>query len=188
MIFRLKKHILLLLTSILLLQPTSIFANISNEIIVKIDGKTQTYDQPPTIINGSVMVPLRGIFEALDSTLTLDGKDIEAKRGDIVVNLTIGSDTALVNGKTVKLSQKSQVINGRTLVPLRFVSEALGASVNYDGSKRIVTVESSESTSETEVTFANCAAAREAGKAPLHKGDPGYSTKLDRDGDGIACE
>ena len=36
--------------------------------------------------------------------------------------------------------------------------------------------------------YKNCAAAREAGAAPIHKGQPGYSTKLDRDGDGIACE
>ena len=39
-----------------------------------------------------------------------------------------------------------------------------------------------------EVSYANCAAVRAAGKAPLHSGDPGYSRKLDRDGDGIACE
>jgi hypothetical protein len=36
-------------------------------------------------------------------------------------------------------------------------------------------------------TYANCAEVRKAGAAPLHKGDPGYSTKFDRDGDGIAC-
>ncbi|WP_325176664.1 excalibur calcium-binding domain-containing protein [Paenibacillus alkalitolerans] len=46
-----------------------------------------------------------------------------------------------------------------------------------------------ESTSpESTITFASCAEAKAAGKAPLRKGDPGYSTKLDRDGDGIACE
>ena len=36
--------------------------------------------------------------------------------------------------------------------------------------------------------YANCAEALEAGAAPLHRGDPGYSTRLDRDGDGTACE
>ncbi|WP_309234784.1 excalibur calcium-binding domain-containing protein [Nocardia sp. XZ_19_385] len=36
--------------------------------------------------------------------------------------------------------------------------------------------------------YANCAAARAAGAAPLHRGEPGYSSKLDRDGDGVACE
>lgn len=44
-------------------------------------------------------------------------------------------------------------------------------------------------TAEPEVVYyANCAAVREAGAAPIHKGDPGYSKKLDRDGDGIGCE
>ncbi|WP_244917164.1 excalibur calcium-binding domain-containing protein [Paenibacillus castaneae] len=38
------------------------------------------------------------------------------------------------------------------------------------------------------VVYANCAAVRAAGAAPIHKGDPGYSRKLDRDGDGIGCE
>ncbi|MFF2887866.1 excalibur calcium-binding domain-containing protein [Paenibacillus sp. NPDC057967] len=38
------------------------------------------------------------------------------------------------------------------------------------------------------IVYANCAAVRAAGKAPLHEGEPGYSRKLDRDGDGVACE
>lgn len=38
------------------------------------------------------------------------------------------------------------------------------------------------------VSYANCDAVKAAGKAPLHKGDPGYSTSLDRDGDGTACD
>jgi Excalibur calcium-binding domain len=37
-------------------------------------------------------------------------------------------------------------------------------------------------------SFSNCGAARAAGRAPLHRGEPGYSPQLDRDGDGIACE
>lgn len=41
---------------------------------------------------------------------------------------------------------------------------------------------------EENVIYPNCTAVRDAGKAPLHRGDPGYSTKLDRDGDGVACE
>ena len=40
----------------------------------------------------------------------------------------------------------------------------------------------------SDVYYKNCAAVRAAGKAPLYKGQPGYSTKLDRDGDGVACE
>lgn len=43
-------------------------------------------------------------------------------------------------------------------------------------------------TTGASITYANCDAVRAAGKAPLHRGDPGYSSKLDRDSDGIACE
>ncbi|WP_424765721.1 MBL fold metallo-hydrolase [Paenibacillus sp. sgz302251] len=46
----------------------------------------------------------------------------------------------------------------------------------------------SEKPQQDNVVYANCTAVREAGKAPIRKGDPGYSTKLDRDGDGVACE
>ncbi len=42
--------------------------------------------------------------------------------------------------------------------------------------------------SDSKVTYASCADVEAAGKAPLHKGDPGYSAKLDRDGDGTACD
>jgi phosphatidylserine/phosphatidylglycerophosphate/cardiolipin synthase-like enzyme len=42
--------------------------------------------------------------------------------------------------------------------------------------------------SKTDVVYANCSAVKAAGKAPIKRGDPGYSTALDRDGDGIACE
>ncbi|WP_212824360.1 excalibur calcium-binding domain-containing protein [Polymorphospora rubra] len=45
-----------------------------------------------------------------------------------------------------------------------------------------------EEPAEEEVSYKNCTEVREAGKAPLREGDPGYSSKLDRDGDGVACE
>lgn len=48
--------------------------------------------------------------------------------------------------------------------------------------------EPAESPQKTEPVYANCTEARAAGAAPLHKGDPGYSKKLDRDGNGVACE
>ncbi|WP_246070742.1 excalibur calcium-binding domain-containing protein [Paenibacillus kobensis] len=41
---------------------------------------------------------------------------------------------------------------------------------------------------QPDITYRNCTAVREAGAAPLHRDDPGYSQKLDRDGDGVACE
>ena len=45
-----------------------------------------------------------------------------------------------------------------------------------------------EDAAPSNVYYANCAAVRDAGAAPIYRGDPGYSSKLDRDGDGVACE
>ncbi|WP_405671452.1 excalibur calcium-binding domain-containing protein [Streptomyces sp. NBC_01530] len=50
------------------------------------------------------------------------------------------------------------------------------------------TQETSEAPSNPYVYYKNCDAARAAGAAPLHRGDPGYRAELDRDGDGVACE
>lgn len=166
----------------------------AGEIQVIIDGVKQSYDQPPVVISGSTMVPLRGIFESLGATIALDGKNITAAHGETIIQLTIGASIAIVNGQTVTLAQASQVINGRTLVPLRFVSEALGATVDYkNGIVTVVSLGSQTASNrsaepEATVTYASCAEVRAAGAAPLRKGEPGYSSRLDRDGDGVACE
>jgi len=146
-----RKMIATLLATTLCLGATPAFAN-GGTIVVQIDGVAQTYDQPPAIVNGSTMVPLRGIFEALGASVQVTGNDIEAVRGETTVRLTIGSDTATVNGQQVKLSQKSVVMNGRTLVPLRFVSEALGASVHFDPATLVVSIATSQ-TADVVVTI-----------------------------------
>jgi len=156
----------------------------ANEITVKIDGMTQIYDQPPEIINGSTMVPLRGIFESLGATIAVNGQDIEAVRGQTVVKLTIGADTATVDGKSVTLAQKSVVINGRTLVPLRFVSEALGALVDFkDGVVTVVTSRGSTLTYDVTLEFPGDRYPETAAhiKAAIAKGESSVCT-IDRDG------
>ncbi|WP_238392506.1 excalibur calcium-binding domain-containing protein [Paenibacillus antri] len=58
---------------------------------------------------------------------------------------------------------------------------------DYTAEREALRSEEAEPSSSS-VSYANCAAVRAAGKAPLYEGDPGYSAKLDRDRDGIACE
>ncbi len=57
-----------------------------------------------------------------------------------------------------------------------------------DGEEPVDTTESSSNDSSGDVYYENCTAVRDAGAAPIHDGDPGYSSKLDRDGDGTGCE
>ena len=112
-------------------------------IQIRIDGVYLETDVPPEIIEGRTMVPMRALFEAMgaevewdDTTLT-----VEAIRGEQSVYLTIDSREALVDGRRVNLDAPARLINGRTFVPLRFVSEALGFKMSWD--LRVIDITSS---------------------------------------------
>jgi hypothetical protein len=111
-------------------------------IEVYIGGEKQTYEQPPVNSNGNVLVPLRAIFESLGATVEWDSttQTVTATRGDRTVVLTIGSKTAYINGVPVALSVEPQLINGYTMVPVRFVSEAFGGEVEWNGESSSVIV------------------------------------------------
>jgi len=121
--------------------------NLPNVIKVIVDGKKLSFDQPPIIQNGRTLVPLRGIFEALDAAVQWDGKTQTgtAVKDQTIISLTIGNLTAYINDQAIQLDQPPMIINGRTLVPVRFVSEALGAKVEWDGTKNTVIINSNGS-------------------------------------------
>lgn len=110
---------------------------------VFLDGKQLSFDVPPTLDNGRTLVPLRGIFEALGAEVQWDGatQTVTATKGNTTIKLTVGGQ-AYKNGQPITLDVPAKIINGRTLVPLRFVSEALGASVKWDGSTQTITIAS----------------------------------------------
>ncbi|PZD95700.1 hypothetical protein DNH61_14400 [Paenibacillus sambharensis] len=106
---------------------------------VLIDARKVTFpDQKPINKNGSVMVPVRFVSDNLGGKLSLQGKDITIVKGDRTVKLTIGASTATVNGKQLKLGQPASAVNGRTMVPLRFISEGLGVKVEWDSLNQFV--------------------------------------------------
>lgn len=108
--------------------------NASNDIPVYVHGQKQWYDQSPVMDRGRVLVPLRGIFEALGASVNWNehNQSIDVYKANTKVWLQIGSTNTKVNGKTVKITVPAQMRNGRTLVPIRFVSEALGEQVHWD--------------------------------------------------------
>ncbi|MCF6094061.1 copper amine oxidase N-terminal domain-containing protein [Microaerobacter geothermalis] len=115
-------------------------SKINYPVSVFIDNIEQFYDQQPVIVNGSTLVPLRGIFETLGADITWDGanRTVTAVKGDAIIVLQIGNALARINGKPIILRQKPEIINNRTMVPLRFVSEALGARVDWEGASKSV--------------------------------------------------
>jgi hypothetical protein len=103
---------------------------------VVIDGSPMAfYDQPPVDQAGRIFVPMRSIFERLGATVVYSNGTINATRGHRTIALAIGSQSATVDGQPVQLDSPPFLIGDRTLVPLRFVSQALGARVSWDQSR-----------------------------------------------------
>lgn len=112
---------------------------------VLVDGKPVNFGGvPPTQADGRLLVPLRGVFEALGAKVDYNPATatVHAQRGDTRLQLTIGSNQAYVNGQARTLEVPAQAIFGRTLVPLRFVAEALGAQVSFNSATSTVAVTS----------------------------------------------
>ena len=99
---------------------------------VQVNGQSLTLAQPATQRGGRVFVPLRSIFESLGVGVAYDNGTINATAGDKTVQVKIGSNQAIVNGQQTYLDAAPYIVGGTTMVPLRFVSEALGAEVVYD--------------------------------------------------------
>lgn len=90
-------------------------------------------DVPPQVINGRTLVPVRAIFEALNASVEWNGETqtVTGQRGSTTVIMQIGSTTAYVNGEAKTLDVPAQLINDRTMVPARFISESLGCDVTW---------------------------------------------------------
>ncbi|MEW6727095.1 MAG: stalk domain-containing protein [Bacillota bacterium] len=129
-----------LLILVLSLTP---FAQAAPQVVV--DGTAITFDVPPLTEEGRTLVPLRVIFEALGAQVEYKNGVITAAKDEFRITLTIGGKTAYRNGRAVTLDVPAKTINGRTVVPLRFVGEALGAQVAYKNG--IITITSASPSS-----------------------------------------
>ena len=113
------------------------------EIRVILNGNNIDFgDQPPVIINGRTLVPLRAIFEALGAEVTweADTQTVTASRNGIKIFLRIGSDKMYINNVEKILDVEAQLINSKTMVPLRAISESFGCDVSWNDSERTVTL------------------------------------------------
>jgi len=117
--------------------------------VVYIDGKKLSFDVAPIIENGRTLVPLRAIFEAMGASVEWNNatRTVTARKGNTNVVLPIGSTQPRVNGQDWPLDVPAKIVQDRTLAPLRFVGEAFGGKVAWNGTTRTVTIASSESVS-----------------------------------------
>lgn len=115
----------------------------AQNIGVVIDGRSVDFaGSPPFMQNGSVLVPLRGVFEQLGAGVNYNNetRTIEATKGQIDVILRLGQSTAYINGQAQPLLQPPLVVNGSTFVPLRFVAQSFGAIVNWSDATQTVDI------------------------------------------------
>lgn len=114
-------------------------------LTVTLDGKALEFEgAEPQTVRGRVMVPIRGIFEALGAMVEFDpaAQKITARSGEGDFEMRLGDRVAKKSGAEILLDVPPIVRDGRTLVPLRFFSEALGAKVNFDKANRRIEIRS----------------------------------------------
>jgi len=109
---------------------------------VIVNGVELEFDVPPILENGRTLVPMRAIFEALGAVIYWNAEEqtVSAGRGDVALAIQIGNPWANVNNSPVALDVPPKLVDGRTLVPLRFISETLGAVVSWDPDTYTVTI------------------------------------------------
>lgn len=107
-----------------------------------------TYDQTPELINSRTLVPLRSVFEAMKATVEWDAetRTAIATRNGITIRVPIDSSTIYKNDEAIPIDVPAQIINSRTMVPVRVIAEAFGADVQWNGNGMTVII--TENTTE----------------------------------------
>ncbi len=115
-----------------------------DEIKVFVNGNRVTFNTAPVLKNDTTLVGFRAILEALGAEVSWDEatQTVTAVGNGVTITLTINSTKADVNGKTYELLAAPEIINDSTLVPVRFLSEQLGMTVNWDDATETVTINS----------------------------------------------
>lgn len=127
----------------------------ANDVTVTLDGNAVSFDVQPQIVDGRTLVPLRKIFEEVGALVKWDGdtQTVTARKNSKTITLTINSNEMTIdNGKTdengnaitetVMLDVPAQIIDERTLVPVRAISESFGLDVDWDSTASSVSIKS----------------------------------------------
>lgn len=106
------------------------------------DGNELKPDVPPVIKEGRTLIPVRALTEALGATVEWNEKErtVLVTKGDVRIQIQVDNRVAFVNGERVELDVPAQNICNRVFVPLRFLSQALKAKVDYYPEGQVVVV------------------------------------------------
>lgn len=141
-----KKCTSLVLTFLLIISICAPVYSADNSIKVQLNGENISFEVAPQIVNNRTLVPMRTIFEKLGANVEWDGqtRTITATQNETVIKLSLNSREALVteNGiqRKLQLDTTPIIVKGKTLVPIRFISESLGKQVGWDAANRTVII------------------------------------------------
>jgi hypothetical protein len=132
--------VMMLLVSLLTLAVPPAASAATDAIQVRLNGQAVELADRPVQRDNRVLVPMRGLFEALGAKVEWIQRHqtVYAEKQDTMVILVVGSSQAAVGAITVELDAPARIINDRIYVPLRFVGETLGADVRWDSSTHTV--------------------------------------------------
>lgn len=118
----------------------------SNDIRILMNNKQLQTDVAPYLVPGKnvTMLPFRAVGEATGATVGWDqaNRQVEFRKDGHTIRLTIGDSNAEVDGQHVQLDVSASMRGGRTMVPLRFISESVGLKVDWNQRERIITIAS----------------------------------------------
>jgi len=125
---------------------TVIILQIGNSTFT-VNGVQNTLDSPPVIKNSRTLLPIRAVVEALGGTVSWDATErkVTITLKNTTIELWIGNNTASVNGVDTPIDSTNpkvvpEIINSRTMLPLRFITENLGCNVQWDGTSKTITI------------------------------------------------
>ncbi|QHI72288.1 copper amine oxidase N-terminal domain-containing protein [Aminipila terrae] len=115
------------------------------------DTKEFKFDTPPVIKGSRTLIPVRAITEGLGAKVSYDQatKKVTIAKDGTTIELTLGSNVALVNGKQVTLDTSANTMNDRTYVPMRFILETFNLKVSYEKDGTILVDESATAPTTT---------------------------------------
>lgn len=127
----------------------------ADPITLIINGKTIESKVPPIIIDSRTLVPARAVFEELGATVSWveETQKIFISLEENLILLTVNSNEANINGEIKVVEVPPKIVNDSTMIPLRFVAEALNFDIAWNGNERIASISSKqEQTTQTEAT------------------------------------
>lgn len=147
--------------------------------VMTVNGDPLEIDQgrgtAPVVVNDRTLVPIRAVIEAMGGAVhwEQDTQNIIIALGENVIMLTIGNRTAYVNSEAKTLDTPPAILNDRTLLPIRFISESLGYQVDWNEAEQLITINKGSEQQNEPVSYFDLSQGRNA-KAPVVALNSGY--------------